>query len=261
MVTETDWEAHWRELVVARREEVGAPPAADWWAGRAASMARLGDPAEDRFLRFLEPWLEPGLTLIDVGAGAGRHAAPLAARLDWVTAVEPSQAMRELIPAAPNMTVIGSSWADAEPAPADLVISSHVLYPIEEPGPFLDKLAAKARRHVFIALRDGLSPHPADRAVRRVREPRLGDLFLLLRQRGVLAQVALWEERRPMWFADLESAQADCRGRVGVRWDEAAGRRFLEAELVPDPSGEGLRFDGGPQPTGVVHWATGKTGA
>jgi len=46
----------------------------------------------------MEPYLAPRKTLIDAGAGAGRHAVPLAERLEWVTAVEPSEGMRAEIP-------------------------------------------------------------------------------------------------------------------------------------------------------------------
>ena len=65
---------------------------------------------EDPVLRYLEPWLRPSATLLDVGAGTGRHTNPLARRLDWVTAVEPSQAMRSYIEPADSVTVIGSTW-------------------------------------------------------------------------------------------------------------------------------------------------------
>src|SRR6266536_1178640 len=110
---DVDWAAHWRSLVEAREAQIGPAGNDDWWGGcraRRFAFSMRGQP--DWFLGFLEPWLRPTGTLIDVGAGTGRHAAPLAERLDWVTAVEPSHAMRERIPPAENMTVIGSTWRD-----------------------------------------------------------------------------------------------------------------------------------------------------
>src|SRR3979411_1391845 len=98
----------------------------------------------DGFLEVREPWLLPHRTLTDVGAGAGRYAAPLADRLDWVTAVEPSQGMRDLIPEKDNMTVIATDWEHAEPAPADLVICCHVLYGVADAPAFIAKLEAAA---------------------------------------------------------------------------------------------------------------------
>src|SRR5436190_24107405 len=101
--------------------------------------------------------------------------------------------MRDHIPPAANMTVIGSGWLDAEPAPADLVICVHVLYPIADVVPFLEKLERSARERVFVVMRDSPHPHPAEALAGpdRAREPRLRDCLLLLRQLGVAPDVAM----------------------------------------------------------------------
>src|SRR6476646_5812725 len=136
----------------------------------------------------LEPYDSPSMTLIDVGAGTGRHATPLADRLEWVTAVEPSEGMRALIPPRDNMTVVASTWEDAAVAPADLVICCHVLYGVEEPVPFIAKMERAARERVFIMLRDGALAHAAALIRKQMpgaeepRMPRFSDLFMLLSQ-------------------------------------------------------------------------------
>ena len=53
------------------------------------------DPGSDPLLRRLLRVAEPSSTAIDVGAGTGRFAIPLAAELRHVTAVDPSAAMLE----------------------------------------------------------------------------------------------------------------------------------------------------------------------
>src|SRR5260370_15728737 len=93
---------------------------------RAPSYARITRDRKDDFLRVVEPYASARKTLIDAGAGAGRHAVALAERLEWVTAVEPSEGMRAQIPPRDNMTVIASTWQDAEVPSADLVICCHV---------------------------------------------------------------------------------------------------------------------------------------
>src|SRR5437660_8367446 len=147
-MSDIDWVERWKSLVENRAGLAGGHSRSDYWDQRARSYARSTQVRADEFLAVLEPYLAPSKTLIDVGAGTGRHAAPLAARLEWVTAVEPSQGMRDRIPNADNMTVIGSAWMDADPAPADLVVCVHVLYEVAEPIPFIEKLERRARERV-----------------------------------------------------------------------------------------------------------------
>jgi SAM-dependent methyltransferase len=250
---EVDWAAHWRGLVQSRSEQAG--PRRDYWERRAATYGKWCRARTDLVLDFLEPWLDPRRTLIDVGAGPGILAARFASRLDWVTAVEPSQRMRDQIPDVANMTVIASSWEDAEPAPADLVTCVHVLYGVAEPIPFIEKLERHARERLFIVLRDTPHPHPAERmtAARHVRQPLLRDCLLLLRQHGMAPDVTVLRYPGSFSFDSLEAAVEECRARLGEEWDEASGRAWLEANLERGPDGK-LLYDAGEMTAGVLHW-------
>lgn len=254
-VLEVDWAAHWRHLVEAREAQIGPPEEDDWWGMRAGRFAFSMRGQPDWFLGFLEPWLHSSKTLIDVGCGTGRHTGPLSGRLEWVTAVEPSAAMRAHIPPADNVTVIGSSWEDAEPAPADLVICVHVLYPLGTPVPFIEKLERSARERVFIVLRDSPHRHPGEvmAGAGRAREPLLRDCFLLLRQMGIRPDLSLFTYPTFHRFPSLEVAVQECRSHVGRGWDEVSGRAWLEANLRPDENGS-FRYDGGEVTSGVLHW-------
>jgi SAM-dependent methyltransferase len=255
-VLDTDWAAHWRELVETREAQHGRSTEEDWWAPRANQFATQMARSEDWFLTFLEPWLRPTATLLDVGAGTGRHATPLALRLDWVTAVEPSQAMRSHIPAADNMTVIGSTWQDAEPAPADLVICVHVLYPVADAATFLQKLERSARERVFVVMRDSPNRNPAEvlAAGRRGREPWLRDCYLLLRQLGIRPELTtVTYESNAFRYESLDAAADQCRRHLGATWNEASDRAWLEANLRRDEDGT-LVFDSGLATGGVLHW-------
>lgn len=258
-VQETDWATHWRGLVEAREEQIGRSDEDDWWSRRARRFVYSMRGQQDWFLGFLEPWLRPTRTLIDVGAGAGRHAASLAARLDWVTAIEPSHAMREHIPHAANMTVIASTWQDAEPAPADLAICVHVLYPVADVVPFIEKLERSVTERVFVVLRDSDHRHPAEVLAgvltggRRARQPRLRDLFLLLRQMGIAPDMAMSTYPTFHRYESLEQAVEDCRTQAGRAWDDERGRAWLEENLRRDEDGS-LVFDGREVTSGVLHW-------
>lgn len=254
-VLDVDWAAHWRGLVEARRARSGGARPADFWDRRARQFAFSMRGQVDPFSEFLRPWLTPARTLIDVGAGVGRHSAALARCLDWVTAVEPSEGMRRHIPPVDNMTIIASSWQDADPAPADLVICVHVMYSVAEPVPFIEKLERSARERVFIVLRDSPHTHPAEVMVGTggPREPRARDCFMLLRQLDVAPDLTMLRYPSFHRFESLEQALDECRRQLGERWDEGRGVAWLGAHLRPDDDGS-MVYDAGETTSGVLHW-------
>jgi SAM-dependent methyltransferase len=257
-MSDIDWVERWKSVVQDRAGLAGGHSRSDYWDQRAKSYARSTQVRADEFLAVLEPYLAPTKTLIDVGAGTGRHAAPLAGRLEWVTAVEPSDGMRAHIPPLENMTVIASNWEDAEVAPADLVICAHVMYGVADPVPFIAKLNRFALEQVFVMLRESDIPHPAARVRARLmgddapRLPRFSDLFMLLVQMGITPDVTFLRYAVKTRYAGMDEAIADSRAMLGEAWDEAAVRSVLEEVLRPD--GDELVFDGGETVSGVAHW-------
>lgn len=254
----TDWAQHWSQLVRARSEAAGSHGDPGYWDRRAPSFARSTRARVDELLAILEPYLSARKTLIDVGAGAGRHALPLAERLEWVTAVEPSEGMRALISPRDNMTVVASSWEDAEVAPADLVICSHVMYGVEDPVPFIAKLDRAARERVFVMMREDQLPHPVTALRERMvgdpdpPMPRFSELFMLLMQMGIAPDVDFIRYRVVQRYADIDEAVSDCRPLLGKDWDEAKMRSMLAEMLARE--GDELVFDGGLTLSGVAHW-------
>lgn len=255
---EIDWAGRWRRVVEDRATLAGTHADPGYWDRRAKSFARSTHTRSDEFLGVLEPFLSPSRTVIDAGAGTGRHAAPLAARVEWVTAVEPSEGMRAMIAPQDNMTVVASTWEDAEVAAADLVICSHVLYGVADPVPFIAKLERAARERVFVMLRETDLPHPARIIRTRLagqlgpRLPRFSELFMLLLQMGIAADVTFLRYPITTRYSDMEEALADCRALYGDGWDEAAGRSILEEVLQREQ--DELVFDGGTALSGVAHW-------
>src|SRR3981081_3314356 len=253
-----DWEANWKQIVHERATRAGTHADPNYWDRRAPSFARSTKARVDQFLAVIDPYASPRRTLIDAGAGTGRHAVPLSERLEWVTAVEPSEGMRAQIPARDNMTIIASTWEDAEVAPADLVICSHVLYGVHDPVPFITKLDASARERVFLTMRESDLPHPSGAIRQRLlgeagpRMPRFDELFMLLIQMGIAPDVTFLRYRSVTRYADFDEALTDTRAMVGDAWDEATGRAMLDEMLAHD--GGELVFDGGMVVAGVAHW-------
>jgi SAM-dependent methyltransferase len=253
-----DWVEGWKRIVEERATLAGTQPQPGYWDRRAASFARSTQARADEFLEVIDPYLSPSKTLIDAGAGTGRHAVPLSERLEWVTAVEPSEGMRSKIQPRDNMTIVASTWEDAEVATADLAICCHVLYGIAEPVAFIEKLERSARERVFIMLRESDLPHPANAIRKRLlgsagpRMPRFSDVFMLLIQMGIAPDVKFLTYASITRYADLDEALVDVRALVGDAWDEAAGRPMLEEMLARD--GDELVYDGGSVVSGVAHW-------
>lgn len=257
-MAEIDWEKRWKGILEDRASMAAGHSDPHYWDRRAKSFARATQARADEFLGVLEPYLSPHKTLIDVGAGAGRHSVPLADRLEWVTAVEPSEGMRAQIPSRDNMTVIASTWEDAEVAPADLVICSHVMYGVADPVAFITKMDRSARDRVFILMRESELPHAGAEVRRRLlgdagpRMPRFSDLFMLLMQMGIAPDVRFLSYTIQHRYPDMEEAVIDAGGMFGVGWDVEKGRLVLEELLHRD--GDDLVFDGGVVLSGVAHW-------
>ncbi len=150
--------AAYRELVLANRAYIDAlegerPPGHDYWADRAANFRPGRMPVPE-----LEPLLalaEPGDTWLDIGAGGGRFAVPLAEKVARVVAVEPSPAMRaQLADAAReagrgNIDVIDMAWpppGDGLVPAGDVALAANVLYAIDDLGSFLAAMERHARR-------------------------------------------------------------------------------------------------------------------
>lgn len=158
----------WHEILDMRARQMDAAYArlgrtsTDFWDRRARNFHRstkdsvTGDPFFQRVLS----QITHQTTMLDVGAGTGRFALAFASHAKHVTAVEPNASMsRYLLQDAAqqnitNISLVQTTWQDtANDVEADIVICSHVLYPIRDIEPFLTKLLAATRRACYIYLR------------------------------------------------------------------------------------------------------------
>jgi precorrin-6B methylase 2 len=205
-----DWAAHWFNLVEQRRVVIeglaSQGPQTGFWdtrASRFAQRAQATDPKTDSLSLALLDLVRPEDTVLDVGAGTGRYALPLANATRRVTAVEPSDAMRSQLEQAisaggiRNIAIVPSRWEDASVEPHDLVLCANVLYPIADVVPFIRKLDANARRVCAIIIRVDQMGTMVDPlweevwGVSRPPEPGLLDLYNLLFMLRIRANVRL----------------------------------------------------------------------
>ncbi len=158
----------WQEMLDARAQQMDAAYAklnrtsADFWDRRASGFHRstkdtvVQDPL---FIRLCEK-VNSRSSVLDVGAGTGRFSLALAPLVDHVIAVEPNAAMLNFLrqdaaaKGLKNISFVQSTWQDASDSlQADIVICSHVVYPIRDIEPFLLKLQSASLQTCFIYAR------------------------------------------------------------------------------------------------------------
>jgi SAM-dependent methyltransferase len=237
-----DYIERWRQIVERRREYIDALYArlgqttANYWASRAdlfrPSVRR--DPVPDPFLTRVLQSLTPEMVVLDVGAGGGRYAVPLSRAAKRVVAVEPSAAMvhslrEELrLTGIENVEIVESTWEQAQVEPADVVICSHVIYPLPHVEPFLRKLDTHARRLCFLYLNVGQPAWEIPELWRQFHgepvrpQPTYIDAYNVLHQMGIYANV----EIVPL------AARGAGRGLDFDRWVEQFRERLVLDERV-----------------------------
>jgi ubiquinone/menaquinone biosynthesis C-methylase UbiE len=221
----------WAELVGANREQVlrlqERVDGADFWKDMAKVFRADPRRSDDRVLDALQALVQPGETWLDVGAGGGRFALPLALKVRRVIAVEPSDAMRGVLREGmtehgiANIDVIEGRWEHVEAPVADVALIAHVGYDIDNIVPFLEKLERHARRLCVAVM---LDRQPATNfgalfeaifSEKQATLPALREFVPLQLARGRLCDVQVIEV--PAWsFEDREDALKNLRWRFWI---------------------------------------------
>ena len=236
----------------AQSESVrGSPPPDDHWIPYSqqfkADPRRSDDPLLDR----LSAEVSSHHTVIDVGAGAGRLALPLALRCRHVTAVEPSGSMAAVFLEQAeeydidNVTLVRSSWEQAEVDAADFVLCVHVIYTVREIERFLRKLGSHARERVLVVLfasppqSQNYSLWKLIHGEERLPLPGLPQLEEVLRELGVDAQIEMLPPQPSRGFDTPEQAVQQLGQRLYLRpgSDEASLLEKTLPELLEEADG------------------------
>jgi SAM-dependent methyltransferase len=221
---------------------------------------RQGDEVLDALLAVSRP----DASWLDIGAGGGRYALPLALHSRHVTAVEPSEAMREVLGdglrehGIGNVEIAPRRWpADAGELRADFSLAAHVGYDLLEINPFIDAMEAATReRCIWLLLDRAPSSGFTDlwQAVHgepRAPLPALRELLHLLLARGVLPNVRIFPRETPEIAPD--DLRASARRRL---WLTEGSPKDIRLQALLDDA-----FRAGGQPAdvssgiGLVSWA------
>ena len=234
--------------------EDGPKEDSSFWDQRAPDFAAKAHSPETREanLRFLErfPW-DPEETVLDVGAGPGTFAIPLAERVRRVTACDASAGMLEQLRLQAQregvderITTVQGRWVSSPlPEPHDTVVCFNALgvVTLDEMGvPHLDRALERfrllARKRLLILIPHAGSPVGEDLAAHLGLPPstlaptRVAALFNFLFAQGMLCSLELLYRPFDWIFESVEEGVEVLAGRAGIT-DEAVRRelgRFVD---------------------------------
>lgn len=230
------------------------------WSTRAHRLnsvfgrARRDEPFLARLLG------ERATSYIDIGAGTGRYAIPLARAGRRVIAVEPSAGMRAVLGTAPRLTVVADPWP-VDAGAGDVAFAAYVLYLIPRAAPFLEAMTRSATRARYVALAgihsdaafDPLWRHFHGRS--RATNPTFFDTVELLRELGVRPTLEMVRGSGGARYATVAEAVVDLRENLCLPPGAEIGRELRSIArgwLIHGPGG--LRLPGVPPPLAVIRW-------
>ena len=273
-------EKAWAARVVANTEQVErfreVPDGTDFYAPVTGLFRADPRRTDEPVLEALLELVEPGETWLDIGAGAGRYALPVALALapsgGRVIAVDASPGMLDALMelqtehGITDVEVVETRWPpprrdSLDRFATDVALIAHVGYDIEAIGPFVRTMESVARRLCVAVLMERQPASVADpfwppvHGEERVPLPALPEFVEWLRARGFEPHVEPMS-REPRRFASRDELAGFLRRQLWIEPDGEAERRFqatLDDLVVADEDGVGLRTQL-PLPIGVVTW-------
>ena len=239
-------------------------------AGRARRFHAMVSTLDGRdpLVRPLRRAVGRGSVVLDVGAGTGRLALPLAAHVRQVVAVDASPAMLAVLRrearrrGVANVRCVEGRWPDVEVEPADVVVCSYVLPLIADAAPFLARIDAACRGRAFVYVNAGSPDAHLDPLWRhfhgrpRRPAPTYLDLTAVLNELGVRPEVEVVEVPTMTRYDSLAAAVRSYRDNLLLP-DTPEVRRELRGLLRPwlVEDGGRLRPPGRTMAAAVVSWA------
>ena len=276
-------ELAWADRVRRNRDQVERfreePDGKDFYASVSSIFRDDPDRRGDPVLDALRARARPADTWLDIGAGAGRYALPLAKTVREIVALDPSPGMLDGLRAGmaehgiENVRVVPGRWPEAlandgplaDLTPVDVALIAHVGYDVEAIKPFLDGMERAASRECLAVLMER-SPAliaepfwPPLHGEPRIALPGLPAFVDVLRARGRDPEVSMLESSRRRW-ASREEIEPYVRRQTWVAPGTAKDRRMeelIDEWLVTNDDGSVELSAAEPLRVGLVAWSPG----
>jgi len=259
----------WAARVRANRDQVKrfreATPA-DFYAPVAGMFRADPHRRDEPTLEALRECVEPTDTVLDIGAGGGRYALPLALECEKVVAIEPSEGMRNVLSKGmrefgiSNVELVDARWPESD-VKGDVALISHLGYDVEGIGLFLDAMESAARRLCIAVLLSQPPPTEADRlwpavhGVERAALPSLPEFLTLLLARKTLFELRL-VERSPQSFEQPDQVLTFLRQQLWTAPNSDKDRTLQRvARERLEEREERYALSWHPVSVGIVTWA------
>ncbi len=256
------------EHVQSERMRRHEPPPADHWRPHAHRFKPDQRDGNDPLLDRLKRALQPGHTLLDVGAGAGRLCLPLSSHCRKVVAVEPSPSMVQVLTqqvselSISNVSVVQSTWEEAMVGPADVALCCHVLYVVKEIESFVRKLESHARETVLVVLFDSspqASIYPVWKQVHgeeRLSLPALPEFLEVLSELGIDPAVEMLPPQQARGFDSQDHALEELTRRLYLApgSPEMADLEAALPDLLEETDGDLTIKGSQPHQPALVSW-------
>jgi SAM-dependent methyltransferase len=249
-IEDFEWAEMWSNAIEGSRwgQRAGKP---EFWDERVDWFEELVQQSDRAGMIMSKIEIEPDYTVLDIGAGPGTTAIPLARIVKNVTVVEPSSGMLTRLKEnvskenLPNIAYIPKKWEDVEmgkdieAGEHDVVIASHSLV-MKDIKSALVKINDAVKRSVYIFIVAGRRTDSSSLWSLFNREKpgnRSNFIYLynILYQLGIYANVEIIDANHNMKFHDLDAAVHHYETWLNVSGgDEERLRLYLSENLVEE---------------------------
>ncbi|MCP4115799.1 MAG: class I SAM-dependent methyltransferase [Desulfobacteraceae bacterium] len=239
--TQIDWNEVWKDKMNAVILAAGGYDCAGSFDNQASAKSywQMVQEAQDLIEMMINGMeITPDSAVLDVGAGPGTLAYPLARRVSRITAVEPAGAMADILlenvkgDGLGNVDHVGKKWEDVDPEkdlapPYDIVVASFSLG-MADIREAVKKMVQVSSKYIYLfwfagppswerdfkALAQGLdgSDYPG--------QPKSEILFNVLYQMGIYPNVEVFPARMNHRYPSLEHMVEEYSVKMNLETDE-----------------------------------------